>query len=60
MNVIKILPPLTLSEEDVNWFCEALESTIARAERTPWTKIAGLAMKAARARRPLRSPSRSR
>jgi ornithine--oxo-acid transaminase len=60
MNVIKILPPLTLSEEDVNWFCEALESTVARAERMPWTMMAGLAVKAARARRPLRSQRLSR
>jgi ornithine--oxo-acid transaminase len=55
MNVIKILPPLTLSEEDVDRFCDALESTVARAEKMPWTTVAGFAMKAARARRPVRS-----
>jgi ornithine--oxo-acid transaminase len=54
MNVIKILPPLTLSEEDVDWFCEALESTVARAEKMPWTMVAGFAVKAARAGRPRR------
>ncbi len=35
MNVIKALPPLVISEEDVRRFAAALEQTIAAAERYP-------------------------
>jgi len=35
MNVIKALPALTISEEDVRGFAAALEDTIAHAERYP-------------------------
>ena len=35
MNVIRITPPLTIAEADVERFASALESTIARAERIP-------------------------
>jgi ornithine--oxo-acid transaminase len=35
MNVLKILPPLTIAEADVERFAAALESVIASAERIP-------------------------
>jgi ornithine--oxo-acid transaminase len=35
MAVLKGLPPLTLGEDDVAWFAEALDATIARARRFP-------------------------
>jgi ornithine--oxo-acid transaminase len=33
MNIIKALPPLTVSEEDLRWFAGALEDVLAAAER---------------------------
>jgi ornithine--oxo-acid transaminase len=47
-NVIKILPPLVLSDADVDWFVNALESTIARAQKLPRAAMR-FAVKAARA-----------
>jgi ornithine--oxo-acid transaminase len=35
LNVIKGLPPLVLSEEDVDWFVDALDATLAEAQKTP-------------------------
>ena len=35
LNVIKGLPPLVLSEEDVDWFVTALDATLAGAQKTP-------------------------
>jgi ornithine--oxo-acid transaminase len=48
LNVIKGLPPLVLSEEDVDWFVTALDATLADAQKVP---LAGarFAMRAARA-----------
>ena len=34
-NIIKILPPLTLTEDDIDWFAGALEAVVAEAERVP-------------------------
>src|SRR5205085_1547815 len=34
-NVIKILPPLVLSEADVDWFVGALDETLQRAQKLP-------------------------
>jgi ornithine--oxo-acid transaminase len=50
-NVIKILPPLVLSEADVEWFVEALDATLSRAQRLPRAMVR-FALKAARANRP--------
>jgi ornithine--oxo-acid transaminase len=52
-NVIKILPPLVLSEADVEWFVEALDATLGRAQKLPRTMVR-FALKAARANRPRR------
>jgi ornithine--oxo-acid transaminase len=46
--VLKVLPPLVLSEDDVDWFVGALDDVIAKATRP--TRVAGLALRAARAR----------
>src|SRR5919201_1608929 len=50
-NVIKILPPLVLSDEDVDWFVDALDASIARAQKLPRAMVR-FALKAARANRP--------
>jgi ornithine--oxo-acid transaminase len=46
--VLKGLPPLVLSEQDLEDFATALDEVIARAARP--TRVAGLALKAAKAR----------
>lgn len=46
--VLKGLPPLVLTEEDVDEFAAALDDVIAKAGRP--TRVAGLALRAARAR----------
>ena len=33
--MLKGIPPLTLSEDDVDWFAGALDETIAKAQRLP-------------------------
>ena len=48
LNVIKGLPPLVLSEEDVDWFVEALDATLAAAQKLP-RATARFAFRAARA-----------
>jgi ornithine--oxo-acid transaminase len=50
MNVLKAIPPLVVSEEDVDWFTGALEETIARAEKMP-RALVRFALGAARAGR---------
>jgi uncharacterized protein (DUF1778 family) len=51
--VIKILPPLVLSEDDVDWFVESLDATLGRAQKLPRAMVR-FALKAARANRPRR------
>jgi ornithine--oxo-acid transaminase len=48
LNVVKGLPPLVLSEEDIEWFVTALDATLAEAEKTP-RAAARFALRAARA-----------
>jgi len=47
--VLKAIPPLTLSESDLDWFAEALDDTIRGARRLP-RALAKLAVTAAGAR----------
>jgi ornithine--oxo-acid transaminase len=48
MNVVRAMPPLVLSEADVDEFAEALDAVIARAQRIP-RAMARFAARAARA-----------
>jgi ornithine--oxo-acid transaminase len=48
LNVIKGLPPLVLSEDDVEWFATALDATLAEAQKLP-KATARFALRAARA-----------
>jgi len=58
LNVLKAIPPLVVTEEDVDWFVSALEETIASAEKMP-RALVRLALQAARAgRTPRRRPAR--
>jgi ornithine--oxo-acid transaminase len=59
MNVVRALPPLVLSEEDVDWFATALDETVANAGRMP-RAMTRFALRAARAARPRRIASRAR
>ncbi len=47
--VVKALPPLTLTDDDLTWFVTSLDATIAKAERVP-RAAAGFALTAARIR----------
>jgi ornithine--oxo-acid transaminase len=48
LNVIKGLPPLVLSDEDLDWFVGALDATLAEAQKLP-RATARFALRAARA-----------
>jgi len=50
LNVVKALPPLVITEDDLDWFVSALEETITRAERMP-SALVRFALGAARAGR---------
>jgi ornithine--oxo-acid transaminase len=52
VNIVKGLPPLTITEDDVNWFAAALESTVADASKLgrSMTKFALNAARAGRAK----------
>jgi ornithine--oxo-acid transaminase len=50
LNVVKALPPLVVTEDDLDWFVSALEDTITRAERMP-RALVRFALGAARAGR---------
>jgi ornithine--oxo-acid transaminase len=50
LNVIKAIPPLVVTEEDLDWFVSALEQTITRAEKMP-RALVRFALQAARAGR---------
>jgi ornithine--oxo-acid transaminase len=46
MAVVKALPPLMLSDEDLGWFVDALHSTVKKARRMP-TSLTKFALTAA-------------
>jgi ornithine--oxo-acid transaminase len=46
--VLKAIPPLVVTEDDIDWFVGALEDVIPKATRP--TRVAGMAARAARAR----------
>jgi ornithine--oxo-acid transaminase len=54
MNVVRAMPPLVLSEEDVDWFATALDATIAQAQKLPkaMTRFALNAARGARSKSP--------
>jgi acetylornithine/succinyldiaminopimelate/putrescine aminotransferase len=50
--VIKFLPPINISKEDIDWFLAAMEDVLAEAQRFPgaaWDTVAGLAKRTVRA-----------
>jgi ornithine--oxo-acid transaminase len=61
LNVLKTLPPLVVTEEDLDWFVSALEETVARAEKMPraLVRFALQAARAGRAPRPRRRLARA-
>jgi ornithine--oxo-acid transaminase len=50
MNVVRAMPPLVLTEADVDEFADALDAVLAKAEKLPRAMM-GFAMRAARAGR---------
>jgi len=50
VNVVKGLPPLTIGEEDVEWFATALDSVVAEAQKLG-RAMTSFAIRAARAGR---------
>ncbi len=50
LNVLRALPPLVVTEEDLGWFVSALEDSVSRAEKMP-RALVRFALTAARAGR---------
>jgi ornithine--oxo-acid transaminase len=57
VNVVKGLPPLTISEEDVDWFATALDRVVDQAQHMG-KSMTSFALRAARAGR--RKPAAAR
>ena len=57
LNVLKAIPPLTISEQDLERFAEALDAVLAQAQRLPRAMLR-FALGAARAGRPRRARAR--
>ena len=57
LNVLKAIPSLVVTEEDLDWFASALEETIARAEKMP-RALVRFALQAASGR-PRSAPKRA-
>ena len=58
LNVLKALPPLVVTEEDLDWFVGALEETVTQAEKMP-RALVRFALQAARAGTPRRRLARA-
>jgi ornithine--oxo-acid transaminase len=50
LNVLKAIPPLVVTEDDLEWFASALDETVSRAEKMP-RALVRFALGAARAGR---------
>jgi ornithine--oxo-acid transaminase len=50
LNVLKAIPPLVVTEDDLDWFASALEETVTKAEKMP-RALVRFALGAARAGR---------
>jgi ornithine--oxo-acid transaminase len=57
VNIVKGLPPLTISEDDVDWFATALDQVVAQAQHMG-KSMTSFALRAARAGR--RKPAAAR
>ena len=57
MNVLKALPPLTATEEDLDGFVDSLDTVLERAKGLP-RSLVGFALRAARAGRAKPQPAR--
>jgi ornithine--oxo-acid transaminase len=57
LNVLKALPPLTVTEDDVDGFVDSLDSVLERAKGLP-RSLVGFALRAARAGRSKPQPAR--
>jgi acetylornithine/succinyldiaminopimelate/putrescine aminotransferase len=47
--VIKFLPPMIVTKEDMDWFIDAMEDVLADTQRIPgaaWDTVSGLAKRA--------------
>ncbi|HSC51173.1 MAG TPA: aspartate aminotransferase family protein [Gaiellaceae bacterium] len=58
LNVLKALPPLVVTEEDLDWFVAALEETVTQAEKMP-RALVRFGLQAARAGTPRRRLARA-
>jgi ornithine--oxo-acid transaminase len=58
VNVVKGLPPLTITEEDVEWFAEALDQVVGEAQKMG-KSMTSFALRAARAGRKKATPARA-
>ncbi len=59
MNVVRALPPLVITDEDLDWFATALDEAVAAARRMP-RAMTSFALRAARAGRGGRAAARAR
>jgi ornithine--oxo-acid transaminase len=58
LNVLKALPPLVVTEDDLDWFVASLEETVTQAEKMP-RALVRFALQAARAGAPGRRLARA-
>jgi ornithine--oxo-acid transaminase len=58
VNIVKGLPPLVLSEEDVDWFADALDEVVRDAQKLG-RAMTSFAFRAARAGRTSKKPARA-
>jgi ornithine--oxo-acid transaminase len=59
VNIVKGLPPLVVSADDIAWFAGALDEVVGEAQKMG-RSMTSFALRAARAGRPRRAPARAR